>query len=153
MAAQESESPRIRVAGALVLDGGVLLVRHQKDGESYHLLPGGGVAYGETLGEALEREFLEETGIVCEIGRPLLLNDSIAPDGSRHVVQVTFAVERRSGALVESSSDPRVAGFDTVRLGDLSGLDLRPPMASELKNALEDPATETRYLGALWSGP
>ena len=35
--------PRIRVAGLLINGGRVLLVRHEKDGRSYWLLPGGGV--------------------------------------------------------------------------------------------------------------
>ena len=52
-------TPRIRVAGLLLQGGSVLLVRHQKGEDTYWLLPGGGVQYGESLEEALNRELLE----------------------------------------------------------------------------------------------
>ncbi|MFP4173447.1 MAG: NUDIX domain-containing protein, partial [Candidatus Hydrogenedentota bacterium] len=60
--------PRIRVAAIAVRDGAILLVRHEKHGERYWLLPGGGVDFGETLTEALAREVREETGLAIEVG-------------------------------------------------------------------------------------
>ena len=41
--------PRIRVAGLVVNGGRVLLVRQEKAGRSYWLLPGGGVEEGEEV--------------------------------------------------------------------------------------------------------
>ncbi|MFA6239725.1 MAG: NUDIX domain-containing protein, partial [Candidatus Hydrogenedentales bacterium] len=55
--------PRVRVAAIIVEDGKLLMVRHVKGQESYWLLPGGGVDYGESLVEALERELVEEASV------------------------------------------------------------------------------------------
>jgi 8-oxo-dGTP diphosphatase len=144
----------VRVAAVIPSGDGMLLVRHRKDGETYHLLPGGGVEQGETIADALRREVLEETGLTCDIAYPLFINDSIAPDGSRHVVQLTFLVRPTGGALTSEPADPRVAAVETVAFSQLALIDLRPPMAEPLLAAAAAgyPA-QARYLGPLWSDP
>jgi ADP-ribose pyrophosphatase YjhB (NUDIX family) len=150
LAARACDAPRVRVAAVILIEGRVLLVRHRAGTAEYHLLPGGGVETGETLAEALRREVREETGLDCVPVRPLFISDTIAPDGSRHVVNLTFLAEVRGGALAESR-DRRVVGSDLVSPRDLLGLDLRPPMAQALADAaetgFEGPAV---YLGSLW---
>jgi 8-oxo-dGTP diphosphatase len=128
------------------------VVRHLKDGRSYHLLPGGGVEAGETIGAALVREVLEETGFTCELAAPLFINDSVAPDGSRHVVQLTFLAHVTGGSLRERPEDARVAGAEVVTIEALPGLDLRPPMAEAITEAVAAGyCSPARYLGQLWS--
>ena len=145
-----SEAPRVRVAALLVLDGLIVLVRHRKGDQVYHLLPGGGVEWGEPLADALVREVAEETGLACEPIRPILINDTIAPDGSRHLVNITFACEG-SGVPTDRPDDPRVEAVDLIDPDKLQSLDLRPPLATHLLNYLDSPnAWSTRYVGSIY---
>lgn len=152
MAAPACESPRIRVAALILLDGQVLLVRHRKGHRSYHLLPGGGVEKGETLREALIREVAEETGLVAEIGRPLVINDTIDPAGTRHLLNITFAATVVGGSLTVDPTDHRIEGLDLVDPSGLAVLDLRPPIAIELVAAIAaGDAFHATYLGPLFT--
>jgi 8-oxo-dGTP diphosphatase len=96
---------RVRVAGVFVDADKILLVRHQKDGRDYWLLPGGGCEFGESLATALERELEEETSLKTRCGRLLFVNESIPPDRHRHVLNLTFLGEILDGKprLNESS--------------------------------------------------
>ncbi len=147
-------SVRLRVAALLTIDGAVVVVRHAKGHATYHLLPGGGVEAGEPIADALRREVKEETGLAIEMGRPVFVNDSISPDMARHMVQIAFLCSVVGGALTDHPEDPRVAAVELVPPERLDALDLRPPMAARIREALElgadQPAT---YLGPLWSEP
>ena len=88
--------PRIRVSAVLRREDRLLLIRQEKRGEQYWLLPGGGVDYGESLTQALQRELTEECGIEEDLPLegPVALVDSIAPERSlraKHVVHIIFA--------------------------------------------------------------
>ncbi|MDF1542444.1 MAG: NUDIX hydrolase [Anaerosomatales bacterium] len=152
MAAPACDHPRIRVAALLVIDGKVLLVRHLKNGRRYHLLPGGGVERGESLAEALSREIAEETGLVAEIGRPLFLNDTIDPSGDRHIVNITFGATVAGGCLATEAPGGRIEGLDLVEPSRLTSLDLRPPIASQLLEAIDAGGSyRATYLGSLFT--
>jgi 8-oxo-dGTP pyrophosphatase MutT (NUDIX family) len=53
---------------AFDLEGRVLLVRHRYGRSDLWMLPGGGIARGETPAEAAVREMMEETS--CRLARP-----------------------------------------------------------------------------------
>lgn len=152
MVAQGSSGPRVRVAALMLIDGKVVLARHRAGRSVYHLLPGGGVEYRETLADSLHREIAEETGLEIAVGRPLLINDTIDPAGSRHVVNITFAAEVIGGAILEEPVDARVEAIDLVAPSQLVDLDLRPPMAEQIVEALaQGEGFHTAYLGPLFT--
>ncbi|MBN2405750.1 MAG: NUDIX domain-containing protein [Coriobacteriia bacterium] len=152
MVAPASDGPRVRVAAVILVGSRLLLVRQRMSGEPYYLLPGGGVDHGETLEQALRREVLEETGLECVIGEPLFINDTIAPDGHRHLVNITFHSEMTGGALLRSPLDPSIEGVELIEPAEILNLDLRPPIAVDLLAAISSGfRTPAQYLGPVWT--
>ena len=146
--------PRIRVSAILRRDSRVLLVRHEKQGREYWLLPGGGVDGGETLVAALKRELAEELGIDDDLPLegPVALADSISPPGwpPKHVVHIVFAGSLGDRSLERvTSTDEAVRNQRLFDVDELAGLALHPPIQRFLSRW--QPGDPTVYLGSLWA--
>lgn len=138
------------MAGVLSEKEKVLLVCHEKNGKHYWLLPGGGVDYGETLAQALKREFLEETNLAVEVGRLLIMNEVVAADGSRHGLHVTFLVKRLSGEL-SVAPDERLRSADFVAWDAMERITLWPNIGDALMKAHRNKFLgEPIILGNIW---
>ncbi len=142
---------RIRAAALIWRDGEVLLVRHEKGGHSYWLVPGGGVDTGETMTEAAARELLEETGYTVDVGRLVLLCEAIDPKpGGRHIVNAVFAATVRSGTLAVGV-DKALRDAQWLPLDAMSTLDMYPPIGPDLLEICREAgAGPVRVLGNTW---
>jgi ADP-ribose pyrophosphatase YjhB (NUDIX family) len=148
--------PRIRVSAILHWQGRVLLIRQEKPGKEYWMLPGGGVDSGETLIEALRRELREELGIEADVQfeGPVALVDSIAPKtmvpSRKHVVHIIFSAELSHRSLSDIvTKDAAVKGARLFTDEELQEVVLHPPIKRFLARWQSgDPAV---YLGALWA--
>jgi 8-oxo-dGTP diphosphatase len=146
--------PRIRVSAILRRGSRILLIRQEKPGREYWLLPGGGVNGGETLVAALHRELAEEVGFDEEIPveGPVAIAESISPMGlpAKHVVHVVFAGYLGARSLEKATSaDAAVQNHRLFDVDELSGIALHPPIQRFL--ARWQPGDPTVYLGALWA--
>lgn len=140
---------RVRVSVLIVRDGEILLVRHEKRGASYWLLPGGGVEYGESLHDAARREALEETGLEVRMGDLALVWETLAPDGSRHGINLCFRATVEGGAL-QTQCDERLREAVFLPLQRLATLSMHPPLCEPIV-ALVDGATGPLFLGPRWT--
>ena len=126
--------PKLAVAAIVPLDGGIVLVRRAiEPAYGKWSFPSGYVNRGEQVERALEREVLEETGLVVEVG-PLIAvytNPNMLltyPDGNKwQIVVMHFACKPIGGELATSSETLRVNYFPkddipTLNIGDFDRL-------------------------------
>ncbi|MFA4964833.1 MAG: NUDIX domain-containing protein [Thermoleophilia bacterium] len=146
-----ADKPTIRVAGLLVHEGRILMVEQGHGEERYWLLPGGGVQFGETLSEALRREFQEELGLRVGVYKLLAIVESISPDPSyaKHVVHLVFEVSAPAEVLPEPR-DVKVLSAEYLDELELQRADVRPPITEFLSSCVRELPSSPQYLGRRW---
>jgi ADP-ribose pyrophosphatase YjhB (NUDIX family) len=127
-----SGAVRVRVAGVFTRGDEILLVNHARGPESYWLLPGGGLDYGETMAAALEREMMEECAVRTRAGRLLFMAESLPADRHRHIVNVTLLGELLEGEPRLNESGGRLKGVTWKRRSELADLPFFPDFKAEI---------------------
>ena len=81
------KTPELDVVRAVFLDGGRVLLVQEFDDENWKL-PGGKTHQGETIGEAIKRELMEELGIEVDLADIINYVPASIPDSDdiRHIV-------------------------------------------------------------------
>lgn len=121
---------RLRACGVLIENGSILLVKHEGLGHAGFLWnpPGGGVEFGESVQQTIEREFLEETGLIVVVGEFLAFSEHIG-DGL-HAVELFFKVSKQAGDL-SLGSDPELEPdgqmMTDIRFWNFDEIRQRPP--------------------------
>jgi 8-oxo-dGTP diphosphatase len=118
--------------GAMVFDdaGRVFLARRgpaARNESGGWEFPGGEVAFGETMGEAVRREFREEFAMGVEVVTQLGAADHLLPDEGQHWISVSFTARHTSGPpqILEPAKCTEIGWFD------LAGLPQPLTLASE----------------------
>ncbi len=98
---------RVRVAGVLLENDGLLLVRHRGLGKTGELwsMPGGGLEFGEDAVTGLKREFKEEAGLDIQVEKFMFVYEFI--NEPLHAVELYFQVHR-TGGNIKTGTDPEV---------------------------------------------
>ena len=128
-----------RIYGILREGEKVLLTRSRFGSDAFINFPGGGVEIEEAPGEALLREFREETGLVVRPVRTLYASERahLSTKAPIQIVSVYWLVERVSGDLRLTGN-----GDDVLELlwGDLAALPLSEMFPAELEFCARLPA-------------
>src|SRR4051794_28653256 len=122
------DRPLVGVGGVIIHDGHALIVRRGSEPRRGEwTVPGGLLEIGETLRAGVEREVLEETGLIIKAGDVLDVFDSIYPDAQGrteyHYVLIDFLCELLSkpddlkpASDISSARWIEVAELDTIEL-------------------------------------
>lgn len=144
------KEPRVRIAGILVENGKVLMIEQEKKGNRYWLLPGGGLDFGESFEECIKREFMEEAGIEVESEKLMFISESIAPDNSRHIVNLYFKVVKKSGDI-KIGDEEILTDIKFIAADELCNYTVYPNIKSELVNYIKNGCSgETRLIESRW---
>ena len=100
-------SPRLATRALILHQDRLLLVNAYPDRRSdLWCAPGGGAEPGTSLPANLQREVLEETGLMVEVGAPALINEFHDPDSGFHQVDIFFRCKITGGVLDPDWRDP-----------------------------------------------
>ncbi len=139
---------RVRVAALIENEEkNVLLIQQKKKDKVYWLLPGGGVEFGETAEVALRRELREEIGVEINSCQFLFINESIDPDGKRHLIQLVFQVKLKGTDI--SIKDKALTGMGFFSTKDIIDMDIRPDI-KEYFSSSTDNRTGSFFISSKW---
>ena len=114
----------VRIYGALICEGHILLSDERVKDFSFTKLPGGGLEFGEGTIDCLKREFLEETALKVEVLRHLYTTDFFQTSGfdpNHQVMSVYYVVkaeELKSIRPIEAQEANQQLKW--IKLSDLS---------------------------------
>ena len=147
----------VRVAAkAIVIRAGRLLVTRNINREGpFFLLPGGGQELGETLPEALRREFMEEVGVPIEVNELVLVRDYIARNHEFadlvdvHQLELSFRCTLLAEDIPVNGPHPDIwqVGVEWLDLSELDAPRLYPKILKDILPDLDHP--RVIYIGAV----
>ncbi len=132
------EHPIVGVGAVIVQGGRVLLVRRATEPlKGAWSVPGGMLELGEKLRDGVQREVLEETGLVVEPGEVLDVFDSIFTDAEGrtqyHYVLIDYLCRRISG---EAKAGTDVSDVRWVSESDLPAIGLRDSIQQVVRKGI-----------------
>jgi 8-oxo-dGTP diphosphatase len=98
---------RVRVNGIYIENGKILLIKHKNLGPTgvFWSPPGGGMDYGLSAIDNLEKEFFEETGLEAKVGEFLFVHEYL--NVPLHAIELFFSVVHVNGQL-SMGFDPEI---------------------------------------------
>jgi 8-oxo-dGTP pyrophosphatase MutT (NUDIX family) len=133
---------------AIVLRRRTVLLVH-RTGPGDWVLPGGTPRPGESMAACARREVREETGMLADPTGVAFVLEASEVASRRHTVDLVFVAAEHGDLAQPISAEPGLLPR-FVPLDELSGIDLRPPLAGHLRGLLTRRLPYAPYLGNLW---
>jgi 8-oxo-dGTP diphosphatase len=115
---------RVRACGICWDKERLLLVNHAGiTSTNFWAPPGGGIEFGQTIEEALKKEFLEETGLQVQPEKFLFGCELI--QAPVHAIELFYSIRHTSGHL-RTGYDPEIQIIQEVRFMTLSEIKQLP---------------------------
>lgn len=147
---QQHQRPNFRVSLIIINENQeILLVQHKKGDRYYWVLPGGRIEYGEDFATCAIREIKEETNLDIKFGNVVFLSEAIAPDRSRHIINI-YATAKVVGGELRLGIEPMLADAAYMPISELAKITLYPPVADRILEAYKEGFKTMQYLGNLW---
>ena len=124
--------PTVRVSDILIKQEKILLVKHRKLDREYWVLPGGHLEYGETIAQCAQRELQEETSLICKFNRILFMSESIAPDLSRHIINIFVLVDFISGEIQANPAEHVIKEIKFFDIQEIKNLIIYPDIKNKI---------------------
>jgi 8-oxo-dGTP diphosphatase len=104
---------RVRACGICWREDELLMVNHSGiTPTDFWCPPGGGVEFGESIPQTLEKEFKEETGLIIKPGNFLFGCEYI--EKPIHSIELFYEIRHENGRL-KTGSDPEIQIIKSVR--------------------------------------
>lgn len=132
---------RVRVCGLMVQNDSILLVklRSPVSNQLVWMPPGGGLEFGESLEDCLQREFLEETGLQVQPEELIFVNELVEPP--YHAVELYYKVTKTGGELALGKDPEQESSTPLLR-------DVKWMPFSSIPNIAVAPARLREYIAA-----
>ena len=115
------KNPALTVDAIAIKDGQIILIRRKNPPfQGSYALPGGFVDYGETVENAVVREFKEETGLNAEIKDFIGIFSEPERDPRGHTVSVVFELKITGGKMLAGDDAAEVSLFKLDELPNLA---------------------------------
>ena len=115
------KNPALTVDAIAIKDGQIVLIKRKNPPfQGSYALPGGFVDYGETVENAVIREFKEETGLDAEIQEFIGIYSEPDRDPRGHTVSVVFELKITGGTMLAGDDAAEVSLFPLNELPNLA---------------------------------
>lgn len=114
--------------GIAIRDGQILLCKNKKS--DYWYFPGGHIEPGEQAAEALEREFLEETGKGVKAERLIFVHEHFFKQDNKPRHEYSFVFEVQAPLKIKAKE--RHLEFQWMKWSDAATSDIRPKALAQL---------------------
>jgi len=129
-------NPKITVDGLIIQNDEIVLIKRGNDPfKDSWALPGGFVEYGEKTEQAIVREVLEETGLICEIKKLFGVYSDPSRDPRGHTISIVYELAKKNGIL---------KGGDDASDAQFFSLEKLPPLAFDHEIIIQDKRKEMK---------